>query len=269
MFLRSRFFVCLSLASGALLSFLLISPQDACAQVFKRGCMTVPKGVPNASLQYQSTEASTVEMSSFLKDRRCVKIRRTSGAYCDPCDEIYPTVQYCPNDNPVVSAERPVNYCNPIKWGYNRSYHQPAVQKRDWHYGLTNEEVRAKTIWSGADSSDRKMQAEVLEKQLRDSPEAPETIRQVWTTAQYFLASQKPVLAEPLLKELVATIESHKITSENRGILAQAKYKLSKLEAIKNRIKDRPNDWQHERNDARTGIVTRYRKSVGIGMLQY
>jgi len=104
---------------------------------------------------------------------------------------------------------------------------------------LSNEEVRAKTIWSGADSSDRKMQAEILDKQLKVSPEAPETIQTMWNTAQYFLAAQKPALAEPLLKELVTTIESHKMTNENSKILAQAKLKLYKLERIKERIKDK------------------------------
>jgi len=153
----------------------------------------------------------------------------------------------------------PKRICMPRRYG--RGYYKPVAPKREWHHGLNNEEVRAKTIWSGADSNDRKIQADILEKQLRDSPEAPETIRAVWSGAQYFLACQKPALAEPLLKELVATIASHKMTNENRSILAQARAKLTRLEQIREKVKDK--------GDSRTDIAVRFRNPVGIGLRQY
>lgn len=110
--------------------------------------------------------------------------------------------------------------------------------KPAWHENLTNEEIRAKTIWTGADREDRKMQSEIVEKQLRDGPESQDAIQLAWSRAQYFLAAQKPTLAEPLLKELIVTLESHKATAENQKILGEARSKLYKLQSIKERIEN-------------------------------
>jgi hypothetical protein len=108
--------------------------------------------------------------------------------------------------------------------------------KPAWHRDFTNEEIRAKTVWTGANREDRKMQSEIVEKQLRDGPESPDAIKLAWSRAQYFLSAQKPALAEPMLKELIVTLESHAETKENRQILTQARAKLTKLQSIKAKI---------------------------------
>lgn len=258
MFLRRRLSLCkplcFSLVFGAFLAAFLTAPQNAFAQVYNYGCVKYSNNSKPNSFDWKTR-----------KDAHYFGIERTAGRDCN----ILPKRNYG-YDGGLDHSDRSefVQEYTPHKtinrsssfWQRNRGYYQPEYQKKEWHEGLTNEEVRAKTIWSGADKNDRKMQAEVLEKQLRDSPEAPETIRQAWTAAQYFLAEQKPTLAEPLLKELVVTIESHKMTNENSKILAEAKNKLSKLEAIKERISD---------THPRRNIAVRRRDSFSIGFRQY
>ncbi len=146
--------------------------------------------------------------------------------------------------------------CKPIprKCGFPRI--RPGVQQvyyaptRAWHQGLTNEEIRAKTIWTGADREDRKMQAEIVEKQLRDGPESPDAIQLAWSRAQYFISAQKPALAEPLLKELIVTLESHASSKENWKILSDARAKLNKIQTIKARIENPSYE--------KRGLATRY-----------
>ncbi|MCC6976868.1 MAG: hypothetical protein IT343_01000 [Candidatus Melainabacteria bacterium] len=51
------------------------------------------------------------------------------------------------------------------------------------------------------------------------------------------------------------------MTNENRSILAQARAKLTRLEQIREKVKDK--------GDSRTDIAVRFRNPVGIGLRQY
>ncbi len=136
-------------------------------------------------------------------------------------------------------VERPFPRIRDVDQPYTYRPRIMYAPKTEWHAGLNNDEIRAKTIWSGADREDKKMQTEIVEKQLRDGPESPEAIQLAWSRAQYFLSAQKPSLAEPLLKELIVTLESHGTTNETRKILGEARAKLAKLHSVKERL-DKP-----------------------------
>lgn len=255
-----------AISLGALLSlFSTISvPQEASAQLPVGGCGRVSDDVKSSySRQLRGKQNALERSHRFLKDRGC-KIRRSPVNVDYDNDDYYddyPPVIYGRDGEAVDNDGYPIRTCNPRSWRQPRGYNYVPAKKQEWHQGLTNDEVRAKTIWSGADRNDRKMQAQIIEKQLRDSPEAPETIEQAWNTAQYFLASQKPALAEPLLKEIVVTIETHKMTNQNRKILGEARSKLLKLEAIRERIKDK--------QDPRTDIASRYGVPIRLNPRRY
>lgn len=101
---------------------------------------------------------------------------------------------------------------------------------------LSAAEVHDRHIWSGADKTDEQRLEQILNKQLNLSAEAPETTQYMWETAQYFIAVQKPELAEKLLRELIVTLESHKCTSAQTIILSSATSKLQMLETRKYKV---------------------------------
>lgn len=91
-------------------------------------------------------------------------------------------------------------------------------------------EQRNKMVWSAPTPQEQSMLQAVTDSQLQQGADDPRTLNLMWTTAQYFLKVQKIQQAEPLLKELIAIIESHSQTTANAQILSDAKFKLKEIQ---------------------------------------
>lgn len=95
----------------------------------------------------------------------------------------------------------------------------------------------------------------VSESQLQQGVEDPKTLDLSWKTAAYFFKIQKYNQAEPLLKEIVATIESHPQTPQSKAILEDAKKKLIEInEARAKRFLPGPVKFQFPRMIPRKGL---------------
>lgn len=113
----------------------------------------------------------------------------------------------------------------------------PAYDK-DSYAKMRMKQTRAKTVWSAPTRQEESMLQSVSETQLQQGVEDPKTLALSWKTAAYFFKIQKYNQAEPLLKELVTTIESHPQTPQSRAILSDAKKKLIEIDQAraKNRL---------------------------------
>lgn len=100
---------------------------------------------------------------------------------------------------------------------------------------LTAREKRGRVIWNGANSSDDTKSQAIMDSQLRFGAEDPKTIDLMWKTAKGFFDEQKYDLAEPLLKELIVTLESHPALAD-KSVLSDASTKLSTLQSERRRI---------------------------------
>lgn len=100
---------------------------------------------------------------------------------------------------------------------------------------LSAREKRGRVIWNGATSGDDAKSQAILDSQLRYGAEDPKTVELMWKTAKIFFDEQKYDLAEPLLRELVVTLESHPVLA-HPTVLNDARTKLSALETERQRI---------------------------------
>lgn len=127
----------------------------------------------------------------------------------------------------------------------DRFYLPPMVNKstfpaydKDSYAKMRMKQTRAKTVWSAPTKAEQSMLQSVSESQLQQGVEDPNTLMLSWRAASYFCKIQKYNQAEPLLKELVATIESHPQTPQSKVILSEAKKKLVEIDEAraKNRM---------------------------------
>jgi len=100
---------------------------------------------------------------------------------------------------------------------------------RDSYMKMRMKQTRASTLWTAPNSNEQSMLQSVSESQLQQGVEDPKTLALSWKTAEYFCKVQKYNQAEPLLKELIATIESHPQTPQATAILSDAKKKLAEI----------------------------------------
>ncbi len=105
---------------------------------------------------------------------------------------------------------------------------------------LSPAELHEKTIWSAATSDEENMLARIQQQQLSTGPDDPATLQYMMDTANYFAQEQKPNLAEPLLKEVIATIQTHPNAAGNYGLLSSAQSKLSQLQSEDTRVASTP-----------------------------
>lgn len=106
---------------------------------------------------------------------------------------------------------------------------------------LSPAELHEKIIWSAASCEDEAMLARIQKEQLSYGPQDTTTIREMWEAASYFADEQKQNLAEPLLKELIVSIESHpEQMANNASIYSLAKAKLADLQSMDNRVASTP-----------------------------
>jgi hypothetical protein len=152
------------------------------------------------------------------------------------------------------------NYVPPVR--PPKLYLPPLVDKsafpaydKDSYAKMLMKQTRAKTVWSAPTRQEQSMLQSVSESQLQQGVEDPKTLDLSWKTAAYFFKIQKYNQAEPLLKEIVATIESHPQTPQSKAILEDAKKKLIEInEARAKRFLPGPVKFQFPRMIPRKGL---------------
>ena len=131
----------------------------------------------------------------------------------------------------------------------------PAYDK-DSYAKMRMKQTRASTVWQAPTSKEKSMLQSVSENQLQQGVEDPQSLAMSWKAAEYFCKIQKYNQAEPLLKELVATIESHPQTPQSKAILGEAKKKLIEIdEARTKRFLPGPVKYQYPGIMPRRGLI--------------